>query len=119
MKIERKHDEEIARRKGLTGRTIVSVIWLLISAAIAYFIIDLMLKSEEINFSYDAIYRTLSLPRSVPQIAVLAVLIVLITLIMQMFLWLGFAVASPEGRRRTGDPSLYSRNKDPFDDHGY
>lgn len=118
MRIEKKQDEEIARRKGMTIKTIVQIVYLLISAAISYYIINLLLTSDEVGLSYAAIYRATNLPRSVPEVVILVVLIFLLVLLFQIFLWLGFAIASPEGRRKTGVPSLHSRHKDPFD-QGY
>ena len=115
MRLEKKQDEEIARRRGMTGTTVIQVVWFIISGVISYFLITFMLNSEEINFSYAMIYNTTGLPRSVPEEAVLAILIFIFIFIFQILLWLGFAIASPEGRRKTGEPTLYSRNKDPFD----
>lgn len=115
MRIEKKIEEEIARRKGMTVKTIIQIVWLGISGVISYFLVNYMLTSEEINFSYRLIYNTLRIPQSVPEIVVLGLLIFIGVFVFQIFLWLGFAFASPEGRRKTGDPSLYSRNKDPLD----
>lgn len=115
MRIEKKQDEEIARRKGMTGKTVVQVIWLLLSAGLSYYLINYLLNSDESSFSYNAVYNATGLPRTVPEGALLAGMILLLVLLFQIFLWLGFAMASPEGRRKTGVPSLHSRNKDPFD----
>lgn len=119
MRLERKNEEEIARRKGMTLKTIIQVIWLGISGVVAYFLITYMLESEEINFSYGLLYQQLFIPRSVPTWALLAIMILIFVLVMQVFLALGFMIASPEGRRKTGTPSMHSRVKDPFDDRGY
>ncbi|MCA9921779.1 MAG: hypothetical protein KC419_21845 [Anaerolineales bacterium] len=116
MRLEKKKEQEIARRQGMTGKTIIQIIWLVISAGVAYFLLTYMIESEEINFTYGTIYRALFIPTSVPRWVVLSGLIIIFVLFMQMFLALGFAIASPEGRRKTGKPTLYSRNKDPFDD---
>ncbi len=118
MRIQKKQEEEIARRKGMTGKTIIQIIWLGISGIVAYFLITFMMESEEFGFNYNTLYNQLYIPRTVPKWALLAVMIIIFVLIMQMFLAIGFAIASPEGRRKTGIPSLYSQNKDPFDD-GY
>ncbi|MFO7682198.1 MAG: hypothetical protein R6X34_19335, partial [Chloroflexota bacterium] len=55
-------------------------------------------------------------PRFVPSWVFSVAIIIFITLLMQFFLVFGFMLASPEGRRSTGDPSLHSRRKEPFDD---
>ncbi|KAA3657027.1 MAG: hypothetical protein DWQ04_29350 [Chloroflexi bacterium] len=118
MRIQKKQDEEIARRKGMTTKTIIQVIWLGISGVVAYFLINFMIESEEVGFNYNTLYNQLFIPRTIPKWVLLGVMILIFVLVMQMFLALGFAFASPEGRRKTGKPSLYSQNKDPFDD-GY
>jgi len=117
MRLEKKRDEELARRKGLTGKTIIQVIWLLISFIIAYYLSNYLFEQGVI--SYNRLYTQLSIPREVPREAVLAGLMLLIVMVMQMFLILGFVLASPEGRRRTGEASLNSRTKEPFDDQWY
>ncbi|MCP5095752.1 MAG: hypothetical protein GY943_09385 [Chloroflexi bacterium] len=116
MRLEKKQDEEIAKRKGMTGRTLIQIVWLGLSAAVAYGLLAYMNGSDEIRFSYGMIYRILSIPGSVPQWVVIGGLILIFVLIMQIFLSLGFVIASPEGRRKTGQASMHSRNRDPFDD---
>lgn len=119
MRLERKKEEEISKRRGLTVKTLIQVVWLLISGVVAYFLLTYLEQSDEVNFSYGMVYNIFNIPGSVPPWIVLGGMILIFVLIMQLFLSLGFIIASPEGRRRTGDPSLHSRNKDPFDDHGY
>lgn len=116
MRLEKKEQEELAERKGLAIKTIVQIIWLVISFGIAYYLLN-ALESEGI-FSYGQIYRTLSLPTTVPKWAVQGGVMLIFVIIMQFILFLAFAWASPEGRRRPGRASLHSRHKDPFD-RGY
>ena len=115
MRLEKKREEEIARRKGMTGRTIIATIWLLISIGLGYFLITYLIDQN--YFSLNIFYQW-GIPRAVPDWVFFIALILLVVAIMQFFLLFGFMIASPEGRRRTGDPSLYSRSKDPFDDQG-
>ena len=115
MRLEKKHEEELAQRKGMTGRTIVATIWLLISIGLGYFLITYLIDQGYLNLN---IFYQWGIPRAVPDWVFLIVLVLVVVTIMQFFLLFGFVVASPEGRRRTGDPSLYSRNKDPFGDQG-
>ncbi|HEX6386373.1 MAG TPA: hypothetical protein VF177_17005 [Anaerolineae bacterium] len=117
MRLEKKRDEELAERKGMTGKTIIQIVWLLISFVIAYFLSVYLFEQEVIT--YNMLYTQLAIPRDVPREALLGGLMLLIVMVMQMFLILGFVIASPEGRRRTGEPSLRSRKKDPFDDQWY
>jgi hypothetical protein len=69
MRLEKKNEEMLARRKGLTGRTIIQTIWLAISFVAAYFFINYLIDQDYI--SYDQIYNGFSLPRSVPEWAIL------------------------------------------------
>lgn len=113
MRLEKKQQEELQKRKGLTGRTLIQVVWLLISGVIAFYLLR-YLEGQGV-FKYDEIYRLLAIPRSVPDWVVMGGMILLIVFVMQIAVMIGFMFASPEGRRRTGQPTLHSRNKDPFD----
>ncbi len=114
MRIEKKKDEELAERKGLTKRTIIQVIWLGISIALGYFLAKYLFDSSVLTPSL--FYAQLFIPRSVPQWGLIAITTIAIVIMLQVMFSIGFIIASPEGRRRTGDPSLQSRHKDPFDD---
>jgi len=115
MRLEKKHEEELAQRKGMTGRTIVATIWLLISIAVGYFLVTYLIEQKYLSLN---MFYQWGVPRVVPDWIFLIALILIVVAIMQFFLMIGFMVGSPEGRRRTGEPSLYSRTKDPFDDQG-
>ncbi|MBE2221407.1 MAG: hypothetical protein IAF02_07700 [Anaerolineae bacterium] len=115
MRLEKKRDEEIAARKGMTGRTIIAIIWLGISGVIAYFLVQYLFDTNVLR--YNSLYNA-GIPKSVPQWVLMGALIFVVVAMMQTFLFLGFMFASPEGRRHTGDPSLYSQHKEPFDDQG-
>ena len=114
MRLEKKHEEELARRKGLTGKTIVQVIWLLFTGTLAYFFVTYLFNEGIITAGM--FYNQLFIPRSVPEIGLKLIVVLGLVIVMQIIFSLGYIIASPEGRRRTGDPSMYSRNKDPFDD---
>lgn len=114
MRLDRKKQRELARSKGLTGRTIVQFSWLAISAVLAYLAIDWLFDSGQLTYRF--FYQSLFIPRSVPEPIILAVLVLIVVVIMQFFLVLGYAIASPQGRERTGNPSPYSTNYDPSQD---
>lgn len=116
MRLEKKHEEELEKRRGLAGKTIIQFIWLLISFAIAYFLVNALFSGGYI--SHNMVYNV-GLSRKVPEIAIEIVLMFVVVVAMQFFLFIGYAFANPEGRRRTGDPSLHSRSKDPYDDFGH
>lgn len=112
MRLERKREQELEKRKGATCKTIIQFIWLLISFVIAYFAVDLIISAGYV--SYEMIYRG-GLPRVIPPVVIKVVLMFVIVIAMQFFLFIGFMVVNPEGRRRTGNPTLKSGTKDPYD----
>ncbi len=116
MRLDKKREAALMKRQGAARKTIIQTIWLLISAVIAYFLCTLFIFAPENGLlTYNEVYRLTGIPRSVPEWAILAAVILLIVIFMQLFLLIGFAFGSSEGRRRPGTPSLYSRNKDPLD----
>lgn len=117
MRLEKKKQEQLSKRKGLPLRTIVFVLWLTISFVAAYFFVEYMFEGGYLSERFY--YSDLALPNNWPIEILKGATMFLIVVVMQIFLTLGFMLASPEGRRRTGDASLYSRNKDPFDDGRY
>jgi hypothetical protein len=114
MRLEKKQDEAIAKRKGLTGKTIAQVIWFLATGALAYFFTNFLFSEGLINA--NTFYNQLLIPRSVPVLGLKLIMVLGLVIIMQIIFSIGYILASPEGRRRTGEASLHSRNKDPFDD---
>lgn len=115
MRLEKKHEEELSQRKGLTGKTIVQVIWLLITGALAYLFTNYLFSQGLV--SANLFYNQLFIPRSVPVLGLKLIMVFGMVIIMQIVFSIGYIIASPEGRRRTGDATMHSRNKDPFDDH--
>ncbi len=115
MRLDKKREEEVAQRQGMTGRTIVGFIWLLISLAASYFLVNYLIAQDYLNLS---MFYDMGVPRQVPEEVFLVAIILVLVGIMQFFLAFGYMIASPEGRRRTGDPTLYSRSKDPYDNEG-
>ncbi len=113
MRLDRKKEEEVARRRGSASKTLIQMVWLLISLAIAYALTLYLFNQGTITA--DFLYRQ-GIPRSIPEWGLQLGVTLLITIFMQMFLLLGFVIANPEGRRKLGEPTLVSRNKDVFDD---
>ncbi|MEZ4593557.1 MAG: hypothetical protein R3D55_20800 [Chloroflexota bacterium] len=114
MRLEKKNEEKIAQRKGLTGKTILQVIYLLVTGGLAYLFVNYLFGQGILTAGL--FYNQLLIPRSVPEIGLKLIVVFGLVIVMQIFFSLGYIIASPEGRRRTGDASMYSRNKDPFDD---
>lgn len=111
MRLERKHDAELAKRKGMAIKTIAALIWFGLCFTAAYFLVNWLFDSEIL--SIGLIYNRLHIPRTISEEFIRAGLMILIVFLIQFFLLVGYAFASPIGRTRPGDPSLESREPDP------
>lgn len=116
MRIEMKHDRELAKRKGNARRTVLSILWLGFCFAVAYFISEWLFAEGIVDI--DFLYSRLLIPRSVDEYIVQIGFMAVIVILMQFFILLGFAFGSPVGRMRPGKASGYSRDPDP-EDHSY
>lgn len=114
MRLEKKAQEELQERKGLAGRTIIQIIWLGISFAIAYYLINVVESTG--LFTYPQLYTMFSIPPTMPKWVLQGAMMLIVVIIMQFIFFLAYAFTSPEGRRKTGEASLHSRHKDPFND---
>lgn len=114
MRLEKKRDSERAQRKGMAAKTIIQLLWFGISALAAYFVLNWLFASGQLTYSF--FYNELAIPRSVPEIGILAALVLIAVMVMQFFFVLGYAIASPQARERTGRPSPYSSTYDPMQD---
>ncbi|MEM7117695.1 MAG: hypothetical protein AAF614_35005 [Chloroflexota bacterium] len=114
MRLEQAQEERLAKRKGLTGRTIIQMIWLVLTGTAAYFLTTLVFARN--GNLYEVLYSQFSIPRFISPTILFWAIVIAIVLLMQLVFVLGFLMASPEGWRRPGEPSLYSRNREPFDD---
>lgn len=114
MRLEKRHEAELAERKGSTGKTILQFLFLLIAFVISYFIANYMFNNGIV--SYGRLRATFSfVPFYLPSWVLLGGVMLIIVVIIQFFITIGFTLGSPEGRRKTGKPSLHSRVKDPND----
>lgn len=113
MRLEKKKDEEIAARQGMTGKTIIAFIWFAITAVAAYFLVKYVFDTNVLKYST---FYNMGIPRQVPNWIIMAALILFVVVIMQSFLMFGFMIASPEGRRHTGNASLHSHSKNPYEE---
>jgi len=113
MRIEKQREEELARRKGMTGRTILGVFWLGICFAAAYFFIGWLFDSGDLTPGF--FWNQLFIPRWVSAEALQILAAIVIVVAMNFFVLIGFGFSSRSGRTRPGTPSLKSRNPDPLD----
>lgn len=111
MRLERKRDAELAKRKGLAVKTIIALFWFGLCFAAAYYLVNWLLESETITYGF--FYSRFSIPRTVDEEFIRFGLMFVIVVLIQFFVLIGYAFASPTGRLRPGDPSLTSREPDP------
>jgi hypothetical protein len=118
MRLERKRDAELAKRKGLAIKTILALVWFGLCFAAAYYLVNWLFDSDILTIG--AIYNRLRIPRTVSEEFIRFGLMVLIVFLMNFFILVGYAFASPLGRVRPGKPSLRSPDLDPnADRHDY
>lgn len=113
MRIEKKREAELAKRRGLTGRTILAVIWLVVSFALSYFFATWILNGELLGIDY--FYNQMGIPDSVNEVIIQIGLAVVVFTAFQFFLLIGYAIASPKAKMRPGTPTIYTAEKDPYD----
>jgi hypothetical protein len=94
-------------------RTLAAVLWLGLCSAIAYYIMSWLFESGAVSIGF--FYSRLYVPRSVDPNIVRVVFTMFLVLLMQFFVLIGYAWASPVGRMRPGSPSLRRSRQDPED----
>ena len=113
MRIEMKHEAELEKRKGLTGRTILAFVWLFASFAVSILVASWLLIGDIIGTKF--FYQDLGIPDTVSEVVLILAVALIIYLIIQLFVLIGYAAFSPKAKMRTGTPSAYSSNPDPYD----
>jgi len=114
MRIDRVREVDTKRRKGNSVRTIIQIVWLVLSAAVAYFLSTYIFNNTELTI--DFLRTSFLLPATVPDWAIHLGFGVAIMLVLQFVYAIGYAFGSPEGRVKTGKPRFDSRDPDPFDE---
>jgi hypothetical protein len=112
MRIEMKHEAEMEKRKGLTGRTILAVIWLVASYAVSYLIVSWLFAQGYLTL--DSLYQNLGIPGNMSEGAVTLGIAFVIFLAIQFVVLIAYAVTSPGAKRRPGVPRLESDDPDPY-----
>ena len=109
MRLDQQNEDEIAKRKGNTGRTLIMLMWLGMAFVVAYFATNWLFANRVItpNMFYD-----LGLNRSIPELAIQGFLMFLIVILIQTFLFIGFAMTDSNGRRKSGVPTMHTYTKD-------
>jgi hypothetical protein len=113
MRLDAKRERELNRRKGLATRTIAAVIWLAICIGAAYFFINWLFETERLRMSF--FYGPLHIPTWVSEGWIIAGSVLVIVIIVNFFVLIGYALVSPNAKRKPGTPSMYSSDPDPDD----
>ena len=113
MRIEKKHEAELEKRKGLTKRTILAGLWLIISFAISYLAAGWLMSGDVLGLEF--FYQDIGIPETVSEVVIQIAVAFVIFLLVQFFVLIGYAVTSPKAKMRPGTPTTYSSDKDPYD----
>lgn len=113
MQIEKRRQQELKEREGLAKRTVAQTVWLLLSGVIAYFVVIYLFEQELLTYAF--FYSSLGLPGWVEEWMIQVGLILVGVFILQFFFVLGYAFASPQGRRPTGKASIRAQDPDPLE----
>jgi uncharacterized membrane protein len=113
MRIEKKHEAELEQRKGLTRRTILASVWLIISFAISYLAAGWLMGGDILGL--DFFYQEIGIPETISEVVLQFVVAFVILILIQFVVLIGYAVASPKAKIRPGTPTTYSSDPDPYD----
>jgi hypothetical protein len=122
MRLEKQKEEELARRKGLTGRTFIQAGFFIVLSIAAYFLSGVLLDPEGGLVTAARIRGVLPFLRQLPDwgppdLWPRLVLTIGIVLVMQVLFSFGFILSSGSAWKKVGEGTLDSRNPDPFDDY--
>lgn len=117
MRIDMKRDAEIAKRKGLAGRTIFAVSALVLGFAISYVITTYLFNNEILTDRF--FYNQLFIPRTVSETVLRLGVAFVMVFVLQFFAIIAYAVASPEARVRPGTPTAIAQDPDYYEAYTY
>jgi uncharacterized BrkB/YihY/UPF0761 family membrane protein len=113
MRIEKKHEAELEQRKGLTRRTILASVWLIITLSISYLAAGWLMGGDILGL--DFFYQEIGIPETFSEVVIQFVVAFVVFLLIQFVVLIGYAVVSPKAKMRTGTPTTYSSEPDPYD----
>ena len=113
MWIDKKRQQESEKRKGLSVRTGVVVGVLVIGFVTVYLLTAWLFSSG--TMSIELFYNDLGIPRTISENTIHIALVLLIVFALQFLAVIGFAMANPEARKRSGQPSAVAQNPDFYD----
>lgn len=113
MWIDQKRRQEIEERQGLSKRTIMVITILFASVTAAYFFTGWLFSSGLLTL--DFFHNELKIPGTIGQETIRFGLVILIVLGLQFIGIMGFALAIPENRQRSGEPTAVTKHPDFYD----
>ena len=113
MRLDAKRERELARRKGLTLRTILAVIWLGLCFVAAYYLVNYLFEAGVLTLRFFRIQ--LRIPYTVSDMAIQIGVLVIVVVAINFIVLVLYGLFSSTGRRRPGTPSMYSAEPDPDD----
>ncbi len=113
MRIDMKREAEINQRKGLTWRTVLSVIWFALCLVLAYLFTGWLVDSQILDSGL--VHGTLSLPPELSIELVRVVAMVILVVGLQFFAVVFAAMLNPEARERTGRPTARAQSVDYYE----
>jgi energy-coupling factor transporter transmembrane protein EcfT len=113
MRIDMKREAEVNQRKGLTWRTVLSLIWFVLCLIFAFFFTGWLIKDGILD--KGLIYGTLSLPTElsmeIVRLAAMLILVVGLQFVAVVF----FAIITPQARERSGQPTAAAQSVDYYE----
>jgi hypothetical protein len=113
MRIDMKREAEVNERKGLTWRTLLSLVWLFLCLVLAYFATGWLIENGTIDD--DLVYGTLSVPPAVNMQMVRLAAILLVVGALQFVAVIFFAMTNPAARVRSGRPTTVAQSVDYYE----
>jgi preprotein translocase subunit SecG len=112
MRLEMKREAELEKRKGQTVRTILAVLWLVISFAVSYLAVGWLFGEEYLEYEY--FYQSLMVPGNISESAIKLGMSFVIFLTIQFIVLIIIAALSPTAKRKSGKPRADTDDPDPY-----
>ena len=113
MRIEMKREAELQKRKGQTWRTVLAILWLILSFVGAYFLTNWLLAEGYLELGY--FYQFFRIPGTVNESTLTLAMSLVVFLGIQFFVLIFLAISSPKAKRKSGIPRVDTDDPDPYE----
>ena len=113
MRIEMKREAELQKRKGQTWKTIVAIVWLILSFVGAYFLTNWLIAQDYLELAY--IYQNLRVPGTISETILTLGISFVIFIAIQFVVLIFMAIFSPQAKRKSGVPRADTDDPDPYE----